>query len=139
MPKSDPPEQVNHDLQKAHRSELHLQPSQQRWDEGRNERQVDLWFFPKIGPTVDEAEVLQVLKMPNEVHDLSIGPSWFPQPERPEPWQEMFEVPLNLRYKVGDVQILYLEFLDIGQRGNLAEGAVVEQHWGQPNIVVIAP
>ena len=77
--------------------------------------------------------------MPNEVYDLSVGPSGFPQAERPEGWQEVFEVPLNLWYEVGDVQILYLKVLDIGQSGNLVEGATVEQHWGQPNIVVVAP
>ena len=139
VPKSDPPEKVDHVLQEAHRCEAHLQPSQQRRDEARDERQVCRWLFPKIGPTVGEFEVLQVLKKPNEVYDLSIGPSGFRQAERSERWQEVFKVPLNLRYEVVDVQILYLEIPDIGQRGKLAEGTVVEKYWGQPNHVVAAP
>ena len=87
---------------------------------------------------IDEFEVLQVLKKSDEVHDLSIGPSWFPQAKRSERWQEVFEVPLNLRYEVWDVQILHLEFLDVGQRGNLVGGTAVKQYWGQPNVVVVA-
>ena len=138
MAKPDPPEQVNHGLQKAHRCESHLQPSPQWWNEGRNERQVDRWLFPKIGPIEDEFEVLQMLKKPDEVYDLSVGPSGFPQAKRPERWQEALKVPPNPWYEIGDVQILNLKFLDIGQRRNLAEGATVEQHWRQANFVVVA-
>jgi len=137
--KPDPLEQFNHALHKAHRRTTHPQPSQQWRDKERNERQVDHWLLSGVVPIEHEPEVLQVLKKPDEVYDLSVGPSGIHQAKRSEPWQEVFKVPLNPRYEVRDVQILYLEFLDIGQRGNLAEGTVVKRHCGWPNVAVIAP
>jgi hypothetical protein len=43
--------------------------------------------FPlKIGPIVEEFEVVQVLKQPDEVYDLPAGPYWFSQGERADGW-----------------------------------------------------
>ena len=80
-----------------------------------------------------------MLEQSDEVYDLSIGPFGFPQVERRECWQKMFEVPLDVRYEVWDVQVLYLEFPDVGQCRKLVEGTGVEQRWGEPGIIFVEP
>ena len=85
--KSNPPEQVDHVLHQAHPLDPHHnQPPPQRGGEERNERRVVRWFPLNISPTVSESEFLQVLENPNEVYDLSIGPSGCSQAEGLERW-----------------------------------------------------
>ena len=80
----------------------------------------------KIGPSVEEFEVVQVLEQPDEVCDLPAGPFLFSQRERADSWQEVFKVSSNPRHEARDVQVVNPEFLDAGQREEVA----VEAFWG---------
>jgi hypothetical protein len=66
--KPDSPKLIYHVLQKAHPRKIHYrQSSSQRGDEGWNGCLVIRWFRPKIDPVIEEFEVLQVFKQPDEV------------------------------------------------------------------------
>jgi len=61
--KSDSPKEVNHFLQKVQLGEMRYpQPSPQGRDKGRDECRIFRWFLAITGLTVQEFEVLQVLK-----------------------------------------------------------------------------
>ena len=95
--------------------------------------------FPlKFSPIVEEFEVVQVLKQPDEVNDLPAGPYWFSEGEGADSWQEVFEVSLNPRHKVGDVQEVDPELLDVGQR-KVAPDKAVEMFWGKSNEEIDVP
>ena len=68
-----------------------------------------------------------MLKQPNEIYDLTAGPPGFSQGEGFDCREEVSEVPLNPWHEARDVQIPYLELLDIGQCGKLAQDEAVEQ------------
>jgi hypothetical protein len=73
-----------------------------------------------------ELKVLQVRKKSDEEHNLPIGPFRFSQCEKSERLREMSKIPLNLRRGAGDIQVFYVEFLDVGQCAVFASGPVVE-------------
>ena len=113
--KSDSSKEVDHDLQKVHPGEIHdLQPSPQGRGEERNECRVVCRFLLEFGLVVEEVEVLQVLKQPNEVYDLPTGSLGFGQGKISDGRQEVSKVQMNLWHEAGYIQVLYLEFLDIG-------------------------
>lgn len=110
---SDHPEQANHVLHKALRDTLHCQTSSQRGGEERNECRIVRGFLKHVRLTLDKDEVLQVLKEPDEVYDLSIRSFGFFKAEKPEGWQEGSKVLLNLRHEILDVKEIYPKVLDI--------------------------
>jgi len=61
-----------------------------------------------------------MLKQSNEEYDLSTSPFGFHEAERAEGWQEVTKVSPDPRYEAWDVEEVYSEFLDIGQRGEVA-------------------
>ena len=73
-----------------------------------------------------ELKVLQVRKKSDEEHNLPIGPFRFSQCERSERLREMSKIPLNLRHEARNIQVFYVEFLDVSQCAEFASGPVVE-------------
>lgn len=111
----DSSEQVNHILQKANpRETCHRQPSLQWRDEGRDERQVVHWFLLKFARIIENFEVLQVLKYSNEIYDLAAGPPGISQGERSDCRLEVTKIPSDPRDELGDLQVIYPKFLDVG-------------------------
>ena len=62
-----------------------------------------------------ELEVFQVLERSDEVENLSVGPFGFSQAERSERRQEVSEALTDLRHEHRDIQMSYLQFLDVFQ------------------------
>ena len=93
---------------------FHPQSSLQWSDKCRNERQIVHRSPQRIRTIVGEFEILQVLEKSGEVDDLSTGSLGASQYERSDSWQEVSKVSLNLRHEFGNLQVLYLEVMDIG-------------------------
>ena len=55
-----------------------------------------------------------MLEKSDEVDDLSTGATGASQDERSDSWREVSKVSLNLRHEFGNLQVLYLEVMDIG-------------------------
>ena len=124
--KSESPKQVDHVLQKTHPREMcYRQLSLQQRDEKWNECVIVRRSPLKICPSVEEFEVVQVLEQPDEVYDLPAGPFWFSQGERADGWQEVFKVSSGPRHEARDIQAVNPEFLDAGQREEVAHGKAV--------------
>ena len=79
-----------------------------------------------------------MLKQSDEVYDLPTGSLGFSQGETLDCRQEVTKVPLNLRHEARDIQVPYLEFLDVGQRRKLARETIVEQLSGKLEAAVLS-
>jgi len=60
-----------------------------------------------------------VLEQSDEVEDLPVAPYGVPQGERSDCRREVSKASSEPRHEPRDVQIFYLEFLDVGQHGKL--------------------
>ena len=76
-----------------------------------------------------------MLKQSDEVYDLPMGSFGFPQTEIPESRYKVTKVPPNRRHEARDVQVVYPELADVGQRKKWGQGVGVEQLWGEPKTV----
>ena len=63
----------------------------------------------------EELEVFQVLERSDEVENLLVASFGFSQAERSDCWQEVSETLTDPRHERRDIQVFYLQFLDVFQ------------------------